>query len=148
MLFLSHHLSSLSSQYSHNTTHQIPPHATNIAHTESRPLSYHPQQISNAPSSIAPSSQKFSFPHTYLNPGSEYILHLVCNRLPSTLGPQKNTPASAGAWSLRIDLKMASQLGRPKFVGARRPVIVSWSAEASLIMMLVASSNKIFAVRY
>jgi hypothetical protein len=41
-----------------------------------------------------------------------------------------------------------SQFGRPKFVGARRPVMASCSALASLIMMLVASSALIFAVRY
>ena len=41
-----------------------------------------------------------------------------------------------------------SQFGRPKFVGARRPVIVSCGALASLIMMFVASSGLILAVRY
>jgi hypothetical protein len=43
---------------------------------------------------------------------------------------------------------MASQLGRPKLVGARRPVMVSVSALASLIIMFVASSDWILAVRY
>ena len=47
-----------------------------------------------------------------------------------------------------MDLKIMSQFGRPKFVGARRPVMVSCSALASLIMMLVASSALILAVRY
>lgn len=41
-----------------------------------------------------------------------------------------------------------SQLGRPKFVGARKPVMASCSAFASLIMMFVASSGLILAVRY
>lgn len=41
-----------------------------------------------------------------------------------------------------------SQFGRPKFVGARRPVIVSCGALASLIMMFVASSGLILAVKY
>lgn len=41
-----------------------------------------------------------------------------------------------------------SQFGRPKFVGARRPVIVSCGALASLIIMFVASSGLILAVRY
>lgn len=83
-----------------------------------------------------------------LNPGWEYILHLTCNKLPNCFGPQKKTPASAGAWILRIDLNTASQFGRPKFVGARRPVIVSRSESASLIIMFVASSDLMFAVRY
>lgn len=47
-----------------------------------------------------------------------------------------------------MDLKMASQFGRPKLVGARNPVMVSFSASASLIMMFVASSDLILAVRY
>lgn len=47
-----------------------------------------------------------------------------------------------------MDRKIMSQLGRPKFVGARSPVMVSWSALASFIMILVASSLLIFAVRY
>lgn len=92
--------------------------------------------------------QKFSLPHTNLNDGSEYMLHLTCNMLPKGFGPQKNTPASAGAWIFRIDRKIMSQCGRPKFVGARRPVMVSWSALASLIMILVASSERSLAVRY
>ena len=41
-----------------------------------------------------------------------------------------------------------SQFGRPKFVGARSPVMASRSELTSLIMMLVASSGLIFAVRY
>ncbi len=76
------------------------------------------------------------------------VLHFRCNWLPSGFGPQKNTPASAGAWILRIPLKTASQFGRPKFVGVRRPVIVSVSVLASLIMMFSASSGLISAVRY
>lgn len=47
-----------------------------------------------------------------------------------------------------MDLKMASQFGRPKLVAARNPVMVSVSALASLIMMLVASSDLMLAVRY
>ena len=76
------------------------------------------------------------------------MLHLECSWLPNTCGPQKNTPASAGEWILRIDLNTASQLGRPKLVGARSPVIVSLSALASLSIMFVASSGLILAVRY
>lgn len=76
------------------------------------------------------------------------MLHLTCSTLPRGFGPQKNTPASAGAWIFRMDLNMASQLGRPKLVAARNPVMVSVSAFASLIMMLVASSDLILAVRY
>lgn len=47
-----------------------------------------------------------------------------------------------------MDLKMRSQLGRPKEVSARRPVMASAEALWLLIMMLVASSVLIFAVRY
>lgn len=94
------------------------------------------------------SLQKFSLPHWNLKPGSLYMLHLMCSWLPSTFGPQKNTPASAGLWILRMPRNTASQFGRPKFVGARRPVIVSLSPSASLIMMFVASSGWILAVKY
>ena len=55
---------------------------------------------------------------------------------------------SPGACILRMERKIAFQFGLPKFVGARRPVMASWSALASLIMMFVASSDLIFAVRY
>lgn len=97
---------------------------------------------------LSSQDQKFSLPHEKLKPGSEYMLHLTCSTLPKAFGPQKNTPASAGAWIFRMDLKIASQLGRPKLVAARSPVMVSVSAFASLIMMLVASSDLILAVRY
>lgn len=61
---------------------------------------------------------------------------------------QKKTPASLPVWILRMDLNTISQFGRPKLVGARRPVMASRSELASLIMILVASSGLIFAVRY
>lgn len=76
------------------------------------------------------------------------MLHLTCSVEPNALGPQKKTPASAGECIFRIDLKIISQLGRPKFVGARSPVMASCSALASLIMIFVASSILILAVRY
>ena len=72
----------------------------------------------------------------------------MCSCDPRTLGPQKKTPASVGLWIDLIPLKIWSQLGRPKFVGARSPVMASFSAFASLIIIFVASSGLIFAVKY
>ena len=43
---------------------------------------------------------------------------------------------------------MASQLGRPKLVGDRSPVIASVSASALLSCMFITSSGLILAVRY
>ena len=58
------------------------------------------------------------------------MLHFACKVLPRPLGPQKKTPASAGAWIFRMHLNTASQFGRPKDVGVLRPEMASTSASA------------------
>ena len=48
-----------------------------------------------------------------------------------------------------MDLKIKSQFGRPKEVGARRPVMVSpFSSALSFNIRFVASSSLMLAVRY
>src|SRR5271170_6334880 len=95
-------------------------------------------------------SQKFSLPQTNRKPlpGSLCALQHWCSWLPRGFGPQKNTPASPGLWIFLTPRKIASQLGLPKFVGARNPVMASPpEEEESLSMMFVASDGEILAVR-
>ena len=91
--------------------------------------------------------------------GSEYLLDIWCRSLDSWGGPQKNwgkkggdkhgkssprdnhndegkktiltTPTSVWGCFSTMDGKTRSQLGRPKWVGARREVIASFSAPTS-----------------
>ena len=67
--------------------------------------------------------------------------------LDNTAGPQKNTPTSVSGCASAILGNTLSQFGLPKWVGALRLVIASFSAPTSCMMMLFISSSLSLAVR-